>query len=170
MMAFGGFYRYPIRWFYLPAGIFFIFAGILLYRFYIFLKKKIKSNTIIKAFIILLVLVLTVSDIVKTQVRGMDWIISSDITKSITKDLRMISSEIDHHKKIAVFNLPDNYRGAYVLRNGFRSMIEILFPFRNVCVKEINKTSKEFFRSADILKYKGYLMLEYRDGHLFVIK
>ena len=166
---FGGFYRYPLRWYYLPAGIFLIFFGIMLNSIYIYFKKKKKFKPIGITLISVLIFSLAISNLMNTQARAEDWMFASGITKQIIADVKKVPPHILKNRKLVIFNLPDNSKGAYIFRNGFLSIVEILNPGITTQVIKIPQSSLEFFQSKGGVKYKDCMMMEYKGGHLSVI-
>lgn len=147
-LPFGGHFLYPLRLYYLPAAFFFIFFTNLLYFIFTWLKDRAKSAKPAVLLMILLTIVIAFSDVVKIRKRSSDWLTAGNITRSLLNRLDDFLVRSPEVEKMVLFNLPDSYRGVYILRNGLRSAVKLRHPDSSVKF-EILKTAPEDYKIAD---------------------
>jgi hypothetical protein len=144
-IPFGGHFLYPLRLYYLPAAMFFIFLMLVFSTGLAWLKKRIKSPKPLIPAAILLVMVIAFSDVVKIRKRNADWITAGNIARSVLTQLAPFINREPAVKKIILFNLPDSFRGAYILRNGIHSAVKLYYPHSGVNL-EVAKTAPQDYK------------------------
>ncbi|MCK5057838.1 MAG: glycosyltransferase family 39 protein [Candidatus Aminicenantes bacterium] len=156
-LRFGGHFLYPLRLYYLPAAFFFIFFALLLQGGYSRLKKRVKSRRPVILLVVLLIGVLTLSDLLKVNKRSRDWLIAGNITRSVINGLADFIPSGPEERKMVLFNLPDSYKGVYILRNGLRSALTSAYPDSRVTI-EIVKIPPEDYEFPTGSSYKKNLV------------
>lgn len=144
-IPYGGHFLYPLRLYYLPAAMFFIFFTLIFYEGFAWLLKRIKSPKPVFLAVILLVMVIGFSDVVKIRKRNADWITAGNIARSVITRLAPFIDREPAVKKIILFNLPDSFRGAYILRNGIHSAVKLYYPHSGVII-EAAKTAPQDYK------------------------
>ncbi|MCK4762180.1 MAG: glycosyltransferase family 39 protein [Candidatus Aminicenantes bacterium] len=164
-LPFRGYYIYPLRLYYLPAAFFFIFLAVLLYSGFTWFKKKVKAPKPLMLLMVFLIVSFALTDAVKVNNRSADWITAGNITKSVLTQLGGFLKEGPEDKTIILFNLPDSYRGAYILRNGIRSAIKLLYPDSKVKI-EIQRTSPGDFKIPQDRVIKNTIFIDCEEAKL----
>ncbi len=164
-MAYGGYFLYPLRLYYLPAAFFFIFLAVLLSRGFCWLKKRIKSMGSIVVLMVLLTMTLTLADLVRVRERSSAWLAASRITKSVLHQLEDFMPGPPGKNTLVLFNLPDNYLGAYIFRNGIHSAVKLHYPGVQVNI-EVSASSPENYRVSSARSLKDTLFIDCGEGKL----
>jgi hypothetical protein len=152
-LRFGGHFLYPLRLYYLPAAFFFIFFALLLQGGYAILKGRVKSRRPVILSVALLVAVLTLSDLLKVNERSRDWLTAGNITRSVINQLAEFMPPGPEERRLVLFNLPDSFKGVYILRNGLRSALALAHPGSKVTI-EIVKIPPEDYEFPTDPSYK----------------
>lgn len=134
-VAYGGYYLYPLRLYYLPAALFFLFLASLFYRGFTWLGKRCKSRRAAIIVTVLLASLLTLSDAVKIGKRSLDWRTAGSAASSVLKQLKNFLPAAHEERTLVLFNLPDSYRGAYIFRNGIGSAVKLRYPKSRVKIQ-----------------------------------
>jgi len=164
--SFSGFYKYPLRWYYLPAATFFIALGICFNRGYLLYSTKKRLFPVMISGIILFFGFLITTEIIKTQKRNADWGIASSITKNLLKDTFTILSGKKGKQKVIFFDLPDNFRGAYIFRNGIDSAVELMFPKNSLRIQKAEVSSSEYTTTLKSERMKKLIFLKHENGKI----
>jgi len=152
-LRFGGHFLYPLRLYYLPAAFFFIFFVLLLRGGYSWLKKRKKARRPVILLLVFLIGVLTFSDLLKVNERSRDWLTAGNITRSVINQLADFMPPEPEERRLVLFNLPDSYKGVYILRNGLRSALTLSYPDPMVAI-EIVKIPPEDYEFPTGPSYK----------------
>ncbi len=133
-LPFGGYYRYPLRLMYLPSSLFVIFLALFLNKALLWLRKRSELRKY-SAILMILVFSLLLSETIKTNGRNSDWLRASAITRSILGQFGKFIGSSPETRHIVLFNVPDNYQGAYIFRNGLAAAIKLYFPAAKVKIE-----------------------------------
>ncbi len=148
-IPFGGHFLYPLRLYYLPGAMFFIFFTLIFSEGIGWLLKRIKSPKPVYLAAILLVIAVAFSDVVKIRKRNADWVTAGNIARSVLVQLEPFINRAPQVEKIVLFNLPDSYRGAYILRNGIHSAVKLYYPHSGVNLEVIKTAPRDYKIPAD---------------------
>lgn len=163
-LLYGGYFRYPLRLYYLPAAFFFIFLSALLSQGATWLKAQFPRRSIVMM-VVFLAAMLTLSEVVKIRKRTADWLIAGQVTQSVIQQSRPFMTGTSA-RTLIFFNVPDSFRGAYIFRNGFVSALSIFYPQAQVEIK-ISSTPPEQYRLPAHLRDRGdILFIDCREGRL----
>ncbi len=162
-LPYGGYYRYPLRLFYFPCSLFMIFIALALNQVLIRLRKKSEFRKYAAALMILLFSIL-LTETMKTSGRNSDWLKASDIARSVLGQFEKIMDANPGAKRVVLFNLPDNYRGAYIFKNGFAAAVKLYFPAARakIEVAKMKPTAAGKLKTHE----KGLLFLDCSAGEL----
>lgn len=162
-LPFGGYYRYPLRLLYLPSALFMIFLALFLNKALLWLRRRSELRKY-SALLMVLFFSLLLSETIKTGSRNSDWLKASAITRSILGQFDKFIGPYPEPRRIVLFNVPDNYRGAYIFRNGIAAAIKLYFPAAKV------KIGSSRLRAKDVAGFKprasGLLFLDCAGGKL----
>lgn len=89
---------------------------------------------------------------------NMNWIRASDIVKNIINTLK---DEKNHHN-ILVFNLPDEYKGAYIFRLGFIDAL-VINEMDSSQITIVNKLKRE-----EMLLHEGLIIPEIQSDKVII--
>ena len=118
-------YPYPNRLYYLPS-VFFIIFLIILARWIIgTFRKGSKAGKAALPVISIILISLVLFNGLQTINRSADWDKAGIITKNILDRTRLILSGSPGKKKLVYVNLPDNYREAFIFRNGISAAVRL---------------------------------------------
>jgi len=163
-LLYGGYFRYPLRLYYLPAAFFFIFLSALLCQASTWLKAQFPRRTLVML-VVFLAAILTLSELVKIRKRTADWLIAGQVTQSLIQEARPFMT-VASARTMIFFNVPDSIRGAYIFRNGFVSALSIFYPQAQVEIK-ISTTPPDQYRVPAHLRDRGdILFIDCREGRL----
>ncbi len=126
-LPYGGYYRHPLRLFYFPASLFMIFIGLALGWAMARLKKGGKSARY-SPLLAILFFSLLFAETAKTGARSADWLQASAVARSILGQFKTVMDAHPQARRAVVFNLPDNFNGAYIFKNGFAAAVALHFP------------------------------------------
>jgi hypothetical protein len=153
-LPFRGHYMYPLRLYYLPAAFFYMFFALILYYGYDHLKKRTKSPRMMILLLILLTAVIAFSDVMKVRRRSDDWMAAGIIAQSVLRQLNGRVRGSPEGTSFVLFNLPDNFKGVYIFRNGLRSALNLANPGSKVKI-EISKTAPQHYKISPDRLSKG---------------
>lgn len=106
------------RYNYLPSVAFSVILAMIIVKFF---RKKL-------IFYPLLIITLSYFGYQTVQ-KSLAWQTASEVSKQIINDLpKVVSWDKASEEQIIAFALPDSYKGAHLLRNGFREGLELLYP------------------------------------------
>lgn len=126
-LPYGGYYRHPLRLFYFPAALFMIFIGLALAWATTRLRRG-KRTAKYLPLLWLLVFSLLFAETAKTSARSSDWLQASAVARSILGQFKTVMDAHPQARRAVVFNLPDNFNGAYIFKNGFAAAVALHFP------------------------------------------
>jgi len=127
-IPYGGYFQYPLRLYYLPAALFFIFLACFFQDLLKWGQKKIQFKRLIISLVILFSISIGISDFIKLKQRGMDWRQAGKLAHSLLVQLEPYLKQPPQDKTIVLLNLADNYNGAYIYRNGIQAAVKIFYP------------------------------------------
>jgi len=115
-------------------------------------KEKVRRtiNLIIPIFVLIFFLGVIIGN-------SNSWIKASEISKKISYQAMEKIQDIKSKKVIYAVNLPDNYNGAYIFRNGFSSSLDLLGKPDYLRIIDIKKINSNQFR-----KKSKYLILDWK--------
>ena len=146
------------RFLYLPSlGACLIIAALLKISFF---KKEFVGKTV-NLVIPLVVLILFMSAALRN---GSSWIKAAEISEKISYQTVDRIQNVKFPKVIYALNLPDNYKGAYIFRNGFSASLYLLGKPDYIEIININKIEKSQLR-----KEEKYLILKWENDTIQLI-
>jgi len=157
-IAFGGFYRHPLRLFYFPASLFMIFAGILLDQASAWLKRR-RAGGLLRLLPAIFAASLLLAETVKTGARGADWQNAGFIARTALERTSVILAAHPQARRMVAFNLPDNARGVYIFKNGFAAALKLLHPGSTVKIETASSPPAAF-----PARREGVLFLDFSGG------
>lgn len=107
------------RYLYLPS---FGFALILTESLYYFYKKK----NAYKMIVMLILSVFIVYNVYNIQEREYNWKKASDICKNAIEEIQKLSADFPPNSKVYFRDLPDNYNGAWIFRDGIQYVPDVI--------------------------------------------
>lgn len=160
---FGGYFRYPLRLFYLPCSLFMIFTALTFHNAQVCFKKR-HGHKLFSAALAVLFFSLLVSETMKTNARNSDWQKAGDISRSVLSQFESILNSRPETRHAVLFNMPDNYRGVYIFRNGFAAAVKLFMPAAKVKIEVLKSRPSDAGRIKAL--GKGHLLLDCSAGEL----
>lgn len=138
------------RYFYLPSlGFVLIFSE---YFVNLYLEK-----TGYKKIVHLIISVFVIYNIFHISARKNNWGIASNITQSSLIEIQQVCSNLPDSSRVYFRNLPDNYNGAWIFRDGVQYFPSLFLHRPDLCFKKIYEEdiNSEFRNKVYVYDYNG---------------